>query len=707
MKEPKMHINKKLILIFVLSTVTVFSLSASYQIVLQSGHDGVPVDMKWHQRTSTIVSVGEDGRLIVTRPRDNKVLHRFRVSSDRIFKLELDPSNKKAAIVTSKDGLYKVSVWDWDKEEKIFDYELESEPLFTSWSAKGRYLTVGNLGTPSVLVLEGRTGRRLSYLQRLPSLYNAGYIGSTETILMTYAVSGAIRYWDIRSSALKLSTETLPNLQGIKVLQTDSKTTLFAYRDNTLFLINRQTGAVLDQLEIPGMVDVSIDELNGELDALVVTLAGTTLLEYKVRNERFLPRDFGEGNLSSTALPQPVDSGVNPVKVLRKGGESYLISRSGNLYVRNPFGFTPIINDRHWKPDSMAFDNRSFYLSRGNKILRFTSDFFSESSSGNIEDLYDVKRDEINTGSLASETGITVLPGGIVLQWDRSADGDENGIRRVPYSHPEDTILFSGSGPYEKIDVIDASRILSVSRSGSINILSSLTGEVESEYAALGILDAAYSPEGDFLLAGRSSRGRAGTPLERVDVQTRESVPVSDRRFMVYSVVAGPSDIYSLGIMKDSQNNAETTIVKHDNENPEETVTVFSVPGEDLRASILSDPSDENTIYTSLGGTVRRFTNNRKTVFQWDEEISYLALGASVLYGLDRDGALVLWNAVTGRSLIKVYFFDDGGWMAIPPEGNKLWASPGAVENVRIYKDGRVIDPSKVSLTLNDANPAG
>jgi len=705
MKEHTMHMNKKLILIFILSIVTVFSLSASYQLVLQSGHDGIPVDMKWHQRTSTIVSVGEDGRLIVTRPRDQKVLHRFRVSSDRIHNLELDPSNEKAAIVTSKDGLYKVSVWDWDKEEKIFDYELESEPLFTSWSAKGRYLTVGNLGTPSVLVLEGRTGRRLSYLQRLPSLYNAGYIGSTETILMTYAVSGAIRYWDIRSSALKLSTETLPNLQGIKVLQTDSKTTLFAYKDKTLFLINRQTGAVLDQLEIPGMIDVSIDDQNGELDALVVTLAGTTLNEYKVRNERFMPRDFGESNLSGTAVPQAVDSGVNPVKVLRKGGTSYLISRSGSLYVRNTFGFSPIINDRHWKPDSMAFEDRSFYLSRGNKILRFTSDFFSESSSGNTEELNDVKRDEIYTGSLASETGIRVLPGGIVLQWDKSADGDDNGIRRIPFNNPDDAILFSGSGPIEKIDVIEDGRILSVSRSGSIKILNSLTGNIESEYSALGILDAAYSSQGDFLLAGRSSRGRAGTPLERVDVQTRESVPVPDRRFMVYSIVTGPSGIFSLGIMKDNQNKTDTTIIKHNKENPEETVTVISVPGEDLRASILTDPSDGNTIYTSLGGTVRRISNSRKTVFQWDEEVSYLGLRASVLYGLDRDGALVLWNAVTGRSLIKVYFFDDGGWIAIPPGGTRLWASPGAIENVRIYKDGRVIDPSKVSQTLNDTNP--
>ncbi len=700
-----MNIDKKLLLTIVLSLFVIFSASASYQIVLQSGHEGMPTNLIWHEKTRTIVSTGEDGRLIVTRPGDRKVLHRFRVTNDRIYDIELDPSNRKAAVITSNNGVYKVSVWDWSKEEKIFDYELASEPLFTSWSAKGRYLTIGNLGSPSILVLEGRTGRRLSYLQRLPSLYNAGYIGSTETILMTYSVSGAIRYWDIRSSALKLSTETLANLQGIKVLQTDSKTTLFAYKDSTLFLVNRQTGAVLDQLEIPGMMDVSIDEKNGELDALVVSLSGTTLHGYKIRNERFLPRDFGGDNLSSEAIPLVVDPGLNPVKVLRKGGKTYLISRSGQLFTESLRGFSPIINDRLWIPDSMAFSVNSFYLSRGNRILKFTSDFFNDSSKGNTEELNDIKREEILTGSTASETGVRVLPGDALLQWDISGDGDENGIRRIRLSSPYDEILFGLSGPFTKIEVLDDGRLLTVNRSGTVNILNSLTGEIESTYSALGILDSAYSASGDYLLAGRSSQGRAGTALEKIDVQTKESVPVPDGRFMIYSVVSGPSGIYSTGVEKNSQGISDTSIVKHDTDNPGNSRLIFTVNGEDLNASILPDPADRNVIFTTLGGTVRKISGSRKTVFQWNEEIIYLALRAEVLYGLDRDGALVLWDSRNGRSLLKVYFFDNGGWIAVPPDGTKLWASPGAIENVIIYRDGRVVDPSRVSQTLEEADP--
>ena len=697
-----MNLDKKLFFLVLLMMFVVFTASASYKIVLQSGHDGMPVEMQWHKKTNTIVSVGEDGRLIVTRPSDRKVLHRFRVSEDRIYNLELDPSDKKAAVVTSSNGIYTISVWDWDLEEKIFDYEINSEPLFTSWSAKGRYLTVGNLGSPSILVLDGRTGRKLSYLQRLPSLYNAGYIGSTETILMTYAVSGSIRYWDIRSSALKLSTETLANLQDIEVLQTDSKTTLFGRIDDTLYLINRQTGTVLDQLEIPDISDVSIDVDSGELDVLVVSIAGTFLQEYKVIDQKFLPRDFGESNFSSEASPLAVDNDINPVKVLRKAGRTYLFSRSGKLYEKDTKGFSPLIDDKLWQPDSMAFNDASFFLSRGNRILRFTSLFFSNASDGNIDELKDVTREEIATGSSATKTGIEILPGNIVLQWDRSTDGNNSGIRRLSFNNPKDEVLFPEKGSFEKLTVLDDGRLLTVNRNGTVNIINSTTGEVKSSYSALGILDSAYSQPGNFILTGRSSQGSAGTALERIDVQTKESVPVPDERFMVYSIVAGPSGLYSTGIKNDSRGNRETTILRHNLENPEETRKIFSVNKEDLNAAVLPDPESHNTIFTSLGGTVRRISGYRKTVFQWNEEVSYLALRYGVLYGLDADGALVLWNATTGQPLIKVFFFENGGWIAIPPDENHLWASPGAINNVLIYKDGRIIDPSRVTITIEE-----
>jgi hypothetical protein len=64
---------------------------------------------------------------------------------------------------------------------------------------------------------------------------------------------------------------------------------------------------------------------------------------------------------------------------------------------------------------------------------------------------------------------------------------------------------------------------------------------------------------------------------------------------------------------------------------------------------------------------------------------------------------MVLWND-KGRAMLRIYFFDDGGWIAMPPDGDKIWASPGAIENVVLYRNGRPIDPRRVSQVLDDTN---
>ncbi|MDT8298188.1 MAG: WD40 repeat domain-containing protein, partial [Spirochaetaceae bacterium] len=523
---------KKSLLLIVLSALTVVSASASYRLVLQSGHDGPPVSMEWHSLSSSVISVGEDGRLIVTRPRDNRVLHRFRVTDDRIHDMKSDPSGNRAAIVTTDGEGYTLSVWDWTEEEMDFDYELESEPLFLSWSARGRYLIIGNLGSPSVVILEGKTGRRLSYLQRLPSLYNAAYIGSTENILMTYASSGELRYWDIRSSALKLSETTTGGLESISVLQSGSKSSMIGHRLESVYLINRLTGEVLDQVDIPGLSDISVDEEQGELDVLSYGIAGSAIYRFDVVDDRFVPRD---GNLS----PRRVDSGLKPTKILRRSGTTYFTTESGTLFSDGGLDFTPIIDDNIWRPDDLAFQGNSLYLAGGRTIRKFTSEFFAEDSKGSVKSLNELTQEEEDSESGAQDVGLEAMSNGDIVVWDKSDGGNANGIHRLSFGRASRTMQIPMGGPLQKVSVIDGQRLLAVDRSGTVSVVDSTDGEILSTYSALGILDAAYSPEGDYLLTGRSSAGRSGTPLEVVDIRTREAIPIDDDRFMIYQVVRG------------------------------------------------------------------------------------------------------------------------------------------------------------------------
>ena len=532
-----MQFFRRIIFITIMITLITATASASYRLVLQSGHDDLPVAVEWHEKTGTVVSVGDDGRLIVTHPADHRVIHRFRITGERVHNLSLNPASDRAAVVTSDGEDYSVSVWDWGDEKMVYDFNLESEPLFLSWSAGGRYLIVGNLGSPSVIVLEGRTGRRLSYLQRLPSLYNEGYIGSTETILMTYTSTGSIRYWDIRSSALKLSAETVSNLRGMTVLQTGSKTSLFGYRNETLYLINRQTGAILDQRDVPGLVDVSIDADSAELDALSSDLAGTSLYRFNAGDERFVPRNLGIDNLSMNAVPVHLDPTLKPVNVLRRNGTTYLMTDSGYLVSDADGIFARVIEDRLWRPDSLAFSGDSILMSNGSMIQRFTSLFFSEDGEGNIAELEGLFREERKVNTRATDTGISVLDEDRIVLWDRAGATSDNGYRILRFNTDSEE-FHPVNGMIQKMEVLSGNRFLTVDRSGKVSIINSLDGSVLYSYSALGIMDATYSESGDYVLSGRSSAGRAGTPLERVDLQTGEAVPVGDGRFMVYRAVS-------------------------------------------------------------------------------------------------------------------------------------------------------------------------
>ena len=686
-----MNTAKRWVFLAVLGALSLPAESASYNLVLQAGHDGPVTSLQWDERSRMIISAGEDRRLIVTDPDEQRVLHRFRASEGRILSVHPDPSRNRAAVVSSYGGAYAVTVWDWSKEKTVFEYGLDTEPLFAAWSAKGRYFIIGGLGDPSITVLEGRSGRRLSNLQRLPSLYNAGYIGSTESILMTYTSSGAVRYWDIRSSALKLSTETEANLTDLHVLRLGDKSTLIARRNQTLFLINRQSGAVLDTLRMPGLSDFAVNANNGRVDALLVNPGGSSVRYLRVKAGEFIDDD-------SNAV---METGPAPTAVARGGGSSYVATETGELFVSNASGRRPLIKDRTWRPESFAFGEESMFLSGSGELIRFTSRFFAEDSRGRLDQLSRIYRDRIASGSADLNTGLEHLPDGRLILWDGDGGAIQRGIRIFNFDRPEEKRFIKVEGTIQNLEVIDPRRLITVDRGGRVKIIGIDSGTVLNSYSALGILDAGYSTEGGFILAGRSNNRNSGTPLESIDVETRESVPVSDGRFMVYRVAAGAESLYTIGVSRGS-GDAETIIRAHDSRNPNRTQLVQRGKGEMMDGRLIFEAArrgQREAVYTVLGGTVRRIEGKRTTVFKWKSPIRDIRLRGDVLYGLDEEGAAVLWNRRSGSVLLSVYFFEGGSWIASSANGSRIWVSSNRVlDYVLLYRDGRrIIDPRRVS----------
>ncbi len=668
---------------FVIFGIT--SAQASYKVVLQASHEGAPVALGMYGKTGEIVSLGEDGRLIAVNPGLSRITHRFQVSRSPVEAMQLNPAAPKAAVLIQKDKQFRVEVWNWEKEKKEYSYTLQSEPLFVQWSARGRYLIIGNLGSPSIIILEGRTGRRLSYLQRLPGIYNQGYIGSTESIIMTYASSGAIQYRDIRSSALKLEAFTESGLNGLSVLQSGDKSTVLGHKNETLYLFNRQSGEILQSMNIPDMSDISVDTKNGDIDVLSVSPSGAFLHQFNA----------ADGIMTEDAALR-LPSSIHPVKILRCKDTSYIMDTEGRLYRAEIFPdnqtamCTPVIQNRTWKPESLNLYNDNLFLDGSGRIMRFTSPFFASRSASGLKSLtgssmsFSVREPE----SRKSATRMSLMPDGRLVQWDTENAFSPAGIGIFGFDEPGE-LSGSVAGTISDLKILDHQRLMVLYRSGMVSILDAGSFSEEYSYSALGILDAAVCSD-DTLLLGRSSAGRSGSPLEKVDMQTGETIPVSDSRFMIYKVTPSPEGILTIGV--DRQGQYPRTVLKlHNRSKPENSRTLAQIKGEYLNACVLP-LADRKGFFTAVENQIVGMLDNRKIRLQWNKTITRLGFHGQTLYGIDEDGTVILWNTRTSQEILHVHLFQDNNWLAVSADNTKIWySSPDCLKNVLLYKDGRQI----------------
>ncbi|OQX29839.1 MAG: hypothetical protein B0D92_01670 [Spirochaeta sp. LUC14_002_19_P3] len=676
---------KRLILLNFLAAAAMVSAAGANRIVLQTGHEGSPTAMQWHAKTKKLLSVGVDGNFIVTDPMSEKITHRFRISDNPVHQLQADPTADRVAIVTSENGSYTIAVWDWGDETKQYELMLLSDPLFVSWSAKSRYLVAGLIGSPSMLVFDGKTGKQLSYLKNLPSLYYFGYIGSTESTLMTYTLSGALEYWNIQSSAKKHSATTLPDLKGLEVIQTGNKSMLFARQNDRIFLINRETGKVLDQKNISRMQDAALDPRDGTVDVLAGSPGRTEIHQFTTNNGQF--------TLSNIIIPEA--SFRNDLLLLAKGNNFTCIATKSGRMLKVSGNDVKILSENNlWKPEGLAVTDNQLYLSGNEKIFRFTSKFFSQTERINLNTLSRHTLMIQETGFADSGAGTDILPDGRVIVWNKSDGNFAGKIRIFNFDQPENIVKIDTNGALSKVDIIDSSRIFTVNQSGTVKILDIESKAKLMEYSALGLLDAAYSP-GNFILAGHSSNTNANTALESIDVSTRESMPITDNRFMVYRVTAGANAMYTLGLIRNS-GRTTTKLLAHSLENPQKSQTIKQVHGEDSSALIF--PQADGGLYSTLGGMVSRINKSQETVYSWSEPIRELREYGKQLYGIDTTGVLLLWDTSKNTGpLLKIHFFKDGSWLAQKPGSNKIWVSEEAVNNFILYRNNRESDPRKTA----------
>jgi len=253
---------KKSVLFLLLFLISI-SVSAETKFIIDAGHYSPIVDIQYNESKNLIFTAEETGSITIWNKREETLRSRFQVTSKTIDQIIESPVDNYITILSHDSEKYYLSVWDWKFQRELFTRRIEEQPLFLEYSGKGRYLFYGNIQNPSLTFINAQNGVSLNYLSNLPSIYDYGFLGSSEKTIMTYSSSGSIKFFNLRTGENLKNVTTLNGLDNLNVIKTGDKKLFSARKDNDLFLIDRLNGNVINTIQFDELLYSSQNNTNG------------------------------------------------------------------------------------------------------------------------------------------------------------------------------------------------------------------------------------------------------------------------------------------------------------------------------------------------------------------------------------------------------------------------------------------------------------
>ena len=667
-----------------LSILSLSFLSAqSNRIVIDSGHSSSVGSMAYHERSGRLVSCDDSGVVKVWNLQDDKLEYRLDTGLRGSIELKLHPEKYELALLVTRPGYSGLSVWDWRSGRNKFTKTLSGRPIQFEYSGKGRFLFTTRVDNPSIVIYNSQTGREYSYLKRLRTLFSFAYIGDKESTVMTYSNSGYLRFYDIRTVSLKNESSTKADLSELSVMQTEGKRYILGRKDNSLFLIDRLNGEVKDAMTVEDMRSFSLDQSNGTITVLSVSDSGRLKVSHtSTSGARFTPistPSYLSGRISTADLD---DSGWFRVNE----GSRALISARNRVYLSDGMGYLWTFNDRG-RPEmfkkneivaiqDISFEDNKLYLLTNDRLMTLSSRFFGSTGVHDLDRLGDLSIQ--TTGSpLEGETFLESYSDGRLLIWSA-----EDGARDYVLYDPDDNKVLGDNSSFtstlKEVHII-GDRILALESSGEASLSNIFTGIREFSFSALGMVSLNYIDDSR-LLAGKSLMKTGRNPLFTVQTDTGEILPVTDERFLIQNIVSPESGtkIYTTGLRLLSDGSMETQIRSHDRSNPSRSTLLYSKDGEWMQSILTVDDSSYTpTLYGSVSGReILRIRGNQKNSWDYDKNIRDLFFHKSILYILNTDGSLTLFDPQRGRSIVDYFLMKDGSWIALPSaQGDKPYVN--------------------------------
>ena len=673
---------RKIPLIF---TILLMSMNLTGQtanrIIIDSGHSASIESMVSHS-TGVLLSADNTGLVKVWDLASNSIKYQVSTGVRGAIQVKVHPVKTEFALLVSRPGFTELSVWNWEKGTLLFRKELHDRPLQFEYSGQGRFLFITRINSPSIVLMDSQSGRENSYLKRLYDLISFGYIGASESRVMTYSSSGMIKYWDIRTSALKSETETLPSLTDIAVLQTEGKRFITARKGNTIYLIDRLNGNIRDSLEIEDFLDFSIDSEKGFLSVTTKGSAGRLEVHsYTTRGAFFSSVNldaFLKKDGSQPASSIPVTTGLFTINGSVTGSLTvqsriFLSDSNGTIWNIDPSTLKPVVfkQNRIAHIKDLNFMGNSLFILSSKEIFHLESDIFiHERFTGNLEEFNDIAITAADS-PLPGDSEIEPIDNEKMLIWTKES------VRKgyIIYSPLDEEVLNSNynfESPLNQIHVRN-NQVLVLENSGEASLNNIHTGFRDFQFSALGMVSLNFLNDST-LLGGKSLMKSGRNSIFTVQTETGEIIPINDERFLIYDIFS-PTDAnrtYTVGLAQTSDTSVKTTIRSHNAGNPDTSTSVFSLNGEWINARFTADTSSYSpTLYGTISGReIIRISGTRRKTWDYPKNIEKIFFNNGILYILNSEGSISLFNPLRGQILLDFYLMIDGTWIAVPYDQN-------------------------------------
>ena len=619
-----------------------FSLYAQSHISTQS-HSGTVTNVAYLEGAdNSVFSAGNDGFLI--KWTEDGMGEHYQISDLPIKMIARSPNGNEIAVYeTDGASLNRVSVWNWKTLTRRFAFRFTDSLTSLAYSAKGTYIICGTASVSGAFFLNAQTGSIVrNKLKENTGVVNFIQTSDSENSVIMYSPKGTLLYYNLKSGEQKAKFSTEYDLNQFCLF--NNRVFAAGTRGNNLYVIQAVTGNTLGTFTVNKPVLIGS---NKSADLYYIVNENRQFKVYRVANDR------------NKAVSQPevmrtfsgLKTGEQIVCATLAGEEIYAGTNLGNLY-QFDYAQAERVDVQQSLTDKMydkiydvAAVGEDFYFLTPNSVFKSSYD------NGVVD-------------KKASNSGYTnLIPyGENIILWSKDS---KKAVVLLELANGRMTQLFAPDGTVQVLKLY-GDKLIDIEGNSSVNMFDIPAAKKTQLYQGTSIQDAILYTENDLYVA-KSSGSSPNVPLIYVNVKTQETVPLSLKGNVAYSLTYDyaktNSEIYGITIYTDATSKKLTTSVFAYKPQTKTSRNLLSIVDEDSEAfTALSN----NILYTNIGKTqVRSYNISTHRDFLYRRSASMpikTVKNQTRMVVLNRDGSISWYNPTLNTVLADWYLTTDGNW---------------------------------------------